>query len=69
MVVKFSLVSTLTPYYEIKSVLFVVAHPRGQERLRRMKETLGHLDLDTCSLESYDLVTGQHTLTRDLYEV
>ena len=31
---------------------------RGQERMRRMKETLGHLDLDTCSLESYDLVTG-----------
>ena len=44
---------------------------RGQERMRRMKETLGHLDLDTCSLESYDLVTGQHqhTLTRDLCEV
>ena len=31
---------------------------RGQQRMRRMKETLGHLDLDTCSLESYDLVTG-----------
>lgn len=34
---------------------------RGQERLRRMKEALGHLDLDTCSLESYDLVTGDKT--------
>ena len=42
---------------------------RGQERLRRMKETLGHLDLDTFILESYDLVTGQYTLIRDLYEV
>ena len=36
---------------------------RAQQRMRRLKETLGHLDLDTCSLESYDLVTGQHTLT------
>ena len=34
---------------------------RGQERLRRMKEALGHLDLDTCSLETYDLATGELT--------
>ena len=35
---------------------------RGQERLRRMKEALGHLDLDTCSLDTYDLATGEVTM-------
>ena len=35
---------------------------RGQERLRRMKEALCHLDLDTCSLDTYDLATGEVTM-------
>ena len=40
---------------------------RGQQRLRRMMEALGHLDLDTCSLETHDLVTGQQTLCVTLH--
>ena len=40
---------------------------RGQQRMRRMMEALGHLDLDTCSLETHELATGQQTLCVTLH--
>ena len=38
--------------------------PRGQERMRRLKESLAHLDLDTCALETCDFDIGEISLMR-----